>query len=101
MVRLTRVCSLSDASPNIEMKRHLTRTPRGTGLYMVFMSVFFLLWGAWFLCPLHGQQSVPPKLETGYVTSGDGVRLYYAKVGSGSEIVILPGRLFTFPYFQR
>jgi len=68
---------------------------------MVCMGVFFLLWGAWFLFPLHGQQSVPPKVETGYVTSSDGVRLYYAKVGSGSEIAILPGRLFTFPDFQR
>jgi pimeloyl-ACP methyl ester carboxylesterase len=35
------------------------------------------------------------------VTSSDGVRLYYAKVGTGSEVAILPGRLFTFPDFQR
>ena len=35
------------------------------------------------------------------MTSSDGVRLYYAKVGSGSEIAVLPGRLFTFPDFQR
>ena len=68
---------------------------------MAFMGFSFLLWGAWFLFPLLGQQSVPPRVETGYVTSSDGVRLYYAKVGSGSEMVILPRRLFTFPDFQR
>ena len=51
--------------------------------------------------PLQGQQSIPPRVETGYVTSSDGIRLYYAKVGSGSETAIIPGRLFTFPDFQR
>jgi len=51
--------------------------------------------------PLQGQQSIPPRVETGYVTSRDGIRLYYAKVGSGSETAIIPGRLFTFPDFQR
>ena len=40
------------------------------------------------------------KIE-GYVTTSDGVRLYYEKVGSGNQIVILPGRLFLFPAFQR
>jgi hypothetical protein len=64
------------------------------------MRVFLLLWGTWFL-PLHAQQAVPPKVETGYVTSSDGVRLFYARVGTGSKIAILPGRLFTFPDFQR
>ena len=62
---------------------------------------FFLAVGCVLPLPPRGQQSVPPKVETGYVTSSDGVRLYYAKVGSGSEIAILPGRLFTFPDFQR
>ena len=68
---------------------------------MECMGGCFLLWGAWFLFPLQAQQPVPPKVETGYVTSIDGVRLFYAKVGSGSETAILPGRLFTFPDFQR
>jgi pimeloyl-ACP methyl ester carboxylesterase len=57
--------------------------------------------GAWLLLPLYGQQAVPQRVESGFVTSSDGVRLYYEKVGSGSEVVILPGRLFTFPDFQR
>jgi hypothetical protein len=68
---------------------------------MACMSFLPLLWGALFLVALHGQQSVPPSVKTGYVTSSDGVRLYYAKVGTGSEVAILPGRLFTFPDFQR
>lgn len=41
------------------------------------------------------------RVETGYVTSNDGVRLYYAKVGNGSTTVILPGRLFLFSEFRR
>lgn len=83
------------------MKRHGTGTFAETMLGVARMSFCSLLLGAFFLCPLHGQQSVPPNVETGYVTSSDGVRLYYAKVGSGSAIAILPGRLFTFPDFQR
>lgn len=39
--------------------------------------------------------------ETGYVKSDDGVRLYYAKVGSGPQVVIIPGRLFLFRDFRR
>ena len=37
-------------------------------------------------------QSVPaaPKVETGFVTSDDGVRLFYRKIGSGRQIVIVP-----------
>jgi pimeloyl-ACP methyl ester carboxylesterase len=68
---------------------------------MACFRLLSLLLGAWLLLPLYGQQSVPQKVESGFVTSSDGVRLYYEKVGSGSEIVILPGRLFTFPDFQR
>jgi proline iminopeptidase len=68
---------------------------------MACIRLFSLLLGAWLLLPLPGQQSLPPKVESGFVTSSDGIRLYYAKVGSGSEIVILPGRQFMFPDFQR
>lgn len=45
--------------------------------------------------------SAPLKAETGYVTSEDGVRLYYAKIGNGPKKVIIPGRLFLFHDFQR
>ena len=68
---------------------------------MSCMGFFSLLFGAWFLFPFPGPQSVPPKVETGYVTSSDGVRLYYAKVGRRSQVAIIPGRLFTFTDFQR
>src|SRR5215469_16214751 len=38
---------------------------------------------------------------TGLLTSKDGVRLYYAKVGSGAKtVIIVPGRLFAFHDFQ-
>jgi len=77
------------------MKRHIANT------CLAFGGVLFLLCGACLIPSLHGQQSVPSKVETGYVTSNDGIRLYYAKVGSGSKTVILPGRLFLFSDFQQ
>jgi proline iminopeptidase len=33
-------------------------------------------------------------VDSGYVTGPDGVRLYYHRIGNGSEVVIVPGRLF-------
>lgn len=51
---------------------------------------------------LQEQQLTVAEAMTGYVTSNDGVRLYYAKVGSGSKTaIIIPGRLFAFRDFQR
>ena len=77
------------------MKRRVSEirfAPRG---------LFFVLWATCFASGVHGQQALPPKTETGYVGSNDGVRLYYAKVGGGSKFVIIPGRLFLFRDFQR
>ena len=38
---------------------------------------------------------------TGFLTSKDGVHLYYAKVGSGTKtVIIVPGRLFAFRDFH-
>jgi pimeloyl-ACP methyl ester carboxylesterase len=39
-------------------------------------------------------------VEQGYVTTPDGVRLYYQKVGTSPQVVIQPGRLFVFPEFE-
>ena len=39
--------------------------------------------------------------NTGFVKTKDGVRLYYAKAGSGTKTVIIPGRLFMFPAFEQ
>lgn len=72
-----------------------------TRIRLALRSLLFLLALAFFLAPVRGQQAVSPKIETGYVTSLDGVRLYYAKVGSGPKTVIVPGRLFVFPDFQK
>src|SRR5215469_5635022 len=47
-------------------------------------------------------QSSEPGVETGYVISGDGIRLYYTKIGSGTNaVIIIPGRLFMFQDFQK
>jgi pimeloyl-ACP methyl ester carboxylesterase len=49
------------------------------------------------LLPAVASQTV----QSGYVLSDDGIRLYYAKVGNGRQTVILPGRLFLFHDFRR
>jgi proline iminopeptidase len=47
--------------------------------------------------PTHAWRQV---VEDGYVTTPDGVRLYYRKVGNSPQVVIQPGRLFAFPDFE-
>src|SRR4030095_14780687 len=39
-------------------------------------------------------------VSEGFVTTDDGVQLYYVKAGHGAETVILPARLFTFADFR-
>lgn len=45
--------------------------------------------------------SASPKLEEGYVPTEDGTRLFYQKVGSGSQVGILPLRFYTFEAFRQ
>jgi pimeloyl-ACP methyl ester carboxylesterase len=45
--------------------------------------------------------SAPLSVNQGCVATPDGVKLFYQKVGSGRETVILPARLFLFRDFQR
>jgi proline iminopeptidase len=41
-----------------------------------------------------------PAIETeGYLTTPDGVRLYYVKAGDAPDVVVLPGRMFAFRDF--
>jgi proline iminopeptidase len=49
--------------------------------------------------PMTAQESKGAFTE-GYLTTQDGVRLYYRKVGSSPRIVIQPGRLFAFADFE-
>ena len=46
------------------------------------------------------QAGTPPKAEAGYVTTDDGTRLFYQKLGSGPQVVIIPLGLFTFEAFK-
>ena len=47
------------------------------------------------------QQPAIAGVRTGFLTTKDNVRLYYAKVGSGEKTaIIVPGRLFAFRDFQ-
>jgi proline iminopeptidase len=47
-----------------------------------------------------GLAAEPAPDSEGYVTTPDGVRLYYRKVGDAPKVVILPGRLFAFADFE-
>lgn len=52
--------------------------------------------------PAFGQSdSAGLQIEEGYVTTPDGVRLFYQRIGSGAQFVILPARLFLIPDFRR
>jgi proline iminopeptidase len=60
--------------------------------------------GAALSCAPHHRfaQAEPNKaVSEGFVTTADGVRLYYEKIGTGSQIVLIPARLFLFPAFER
>jgi pimeloyl-ACP methyl ester carboxylesterase len=46
-------------------------------------------------------QRPPAPPDSGYVTTPDGVKLYYQEVGSGTETVIVPGRLFLIKALSR
>lgn len=41
----------------------------------------------------------PAAAEEGYLTTPDGTRLFYTKIGDSPDVVILPGRLFAFHDF--
>ena len=49
------------------------------------------------LCVTSSAQQV----QTGYVTTSDGVKLFYQRVGAGQQAVIVPASLFLFRDFQR
>jgi proline iminopeptidase len=52
--------------------------------------------------PTFGQSdSTNLQVGAGYVTTPDGVRLFYQRVGSGAQLVILPARLFLIRDFRR
>ncbi|MGH8198338.1 MAG: alpha/beta fold hydrolase [Steroidobacteraceae bacterium] len=47
------------------------------------------------------QTPVPsPRPEEGFITTPDGLRLYYRKVGDSPRVVVQPGRLFAFADFE-
>jgi hypothetical protein len=69
---------------------------RGARVWRALQAAASLSFGVSTISNAQGQ-----KAETGYLTSFDGIRLYYAKVGNGSETVIIPGRLFMFRDFQQ
>ena len=85
------------------MKVHFTASHGNNNLRAAFSASLFLLFSSLppSRTPLRAQQSSPDAAVTGYVTSNDGARLYYAKLGARPQTVIVPGRLFALPAFQR
>jgi hypothetical protein len=63
---------------------------------LTFLSCGFLL------CVETTALSVPnsPPAQEGFVTTPDGVRLFYQKVGAGKQVVIIPAGFFLFDDFQ-
>src|SRR5262245_9460401 len=49
--------------------------------------------------PASGGWSMP--VQEGYVTTDDGVRLFYQKAGSGTQLVLLPNALYLVDEFSR
>lgn len=74
-----------------------------------FVVMLLLLWIASSAWPNGSLQPKRPEAmksvimsdKTGFVKTKDGVRLYFAKVGSGPTMVMIPGRLFMLRDFQR
>jgi proline iminopeptidase len=50
---------------------------------------------AW-LAATSASPAQPPAYVDGYVTTPDGIRLYYRKAGRAPKTIVLPGRLFAF-----
>jgi proline iminopeptidase len=46
------------------------------------------------------QSTKATQIEEGYITTDDGVRLFYQKVGAG-RVIIIPGRLFAFDVLRQ
>ena len=60
---------------------------------------------AWLVCAsclvLASLLQQTPEAEEGYIRTDDGTRLFYRKVGTGPQTVIIPGGLFLFPDFNQ
>ena len=85
------------------MKQRFTNSRIKTCSYTLLTGLIFALTSLGVLGSegLETQQPAVGRVSTGFLTSKDGVRVYYAKAGNGPKTVIVPGRLFTFRDFQR
>jgi pimeloyl-ACP methyl ester carboxylesterase len=90
------------------MRRALRKSP---ALICKAVSLALLLFTAFGLVAivragdsLRGKDPEEPrkaKVEEGYVSTDDGTRLFYQKIGSGEKTVIIPGGLFLFDDFKQ
>ncbi len=52
---------------------------------------FLIFFGILFLINLGCSQQQSYPISEGFITTKDGIRLYYQEVGGGPEVVIIPG----------
>ena len=78
-------------------------TGQGTGSQALRAVAALLVATITFFAPL-GRSAVDTNakraVDEGYVTTPDGVRLFYQKVGTSPQVIIQPGRLFAFADFE-
>lgn len=62
---------------------------------------FLIFLGILFLVNLGCSQQQFYPISEGFITTKDGIRLYYQKVGGGPEVVIIPGGMYLSYEFER
>jgi proline iminopeptidase len=63
------------------------------------MRRMLLICGSFFALLLMHQPAFQPNPSEEFVVTPDGVRLYFRKIGTGKQIVLIPGDLFLYPAF--
>jgi proline iminopeptidase len=72
---------------------------KGTAIFLVFFFALFCMQFARDKMS-KGEKQVKEKVIEGYVTTKDGVRLFYQKIGEGPRTVIIPNAVYLFNSFK-
>ena len=70
-----------------------------TAIFLVFFFALFCMQFAGDKTS-KGEKPGKVKVKEGYVTTKDGVRLFYQKIGDGPRIVIIPNAVYLFNSFK-
>ena len=66
-----------------------------TGMKQIFL-IFFTL-TIFYQCSQHK----PPEIEAGFIKTDDDIALYYEKVGTGTEVIIIPAGMYLADEFKK